>query len=304
MKVLILGAKGNLGQQLVEVFKKNPSTGSTSSRQAGSGRGNEIIAWDREEIDITDKALISKKIKELKPKLIINAAAYNAVDKCEEPDGYEIAKKINAAAPGYLAQAALASKATLVHFSTDYVFDGKKRAGYKEDNQPKPTNKYGETKRAGEEEIIRLSGRGLKWYLIRTSKLFGPKGESVVAKPSFFDIMLKLAKEKEQLELVDEELSCFTYTKDLAAAVRKLVDGDSGYGIYHLVNPGAVTWYQAALELFRQAGVKVRVIPVKSDKFPRPAKRPKYSVLLNTKFEPLRDWREALRDYLHNGRNL
>lgn len=282
VKILILGAKGNLGQQLVEVFKKN----------------NEIIAWDRGEIDVSDKTLISKKIKEIKPALIINAAAFNAVDKCEEQAGSEIAKKINSLAPGYLAQAALATKATLVHFSTDYVFDGKKRAGYKEDDQPKPINKYGESKRAGEEEIIRLSGRGLKWYLIRTSKLFGPRGSSEVAKPSFFDLMLKLSKEKEQLELVDEEQSCFTYTKDLAAAVRKLVDGDSGYGIYHLVNPGAVTWYQAALELFRQAGVKVRVVPVKSDKFPRPAKRPKYSVLLNTKFEPMRDWKDALREYL------
>lgn len=282
MKILLLGAKGNLGQQLLAIFKDK----------------NEVIAWDREEIDVTDKTLISNKIKDIKPALVINAAAYNAVDKCEEPDGLKMAMKINSLAPGYLAQAALAVKATLIHFSTDYVFDGKKRAGYKEDAEPKPINKYGESKRAGEEEIIRLSGRGLKWYLIRTSKLFGPKGESEVSKPSFFDTMLKLAKEKDQLEIVNEELSCFTYTKDLAQAVRKLIDGNSGYGIYHLVNPGAVTWYQAALELFKQAGVTVKVVPVKSDKFPRPAKRPKNSVLLNTKFEPLRDWKEALREYL------
>jgi len=288
MKILILGAKGNLGQQLVSAFQN----------------GNETIAWDREEIDIADKTLISKKIKEIKPAIIINAAAFNAVDKCEEPDGLEIAKKINSLAPGYLAQAALAVKATLVHFSTDYVFDGKRRAGYKEDGEPKPINKYGETKRAGEEEIIRLSGRGLKWYLIRTSKLFGSKGESGASKQSFFDLMLKLAKEKDQLEIVNEELSCFTYTKDLAMAVRKLVDGNFGYGIYHLVNPGPATWYQAAVELFKQAGVSVKVVPVKSDKFSRPAKRPKYSILLNTKFEPLRDWQEALKEYLNNLGNL
>jgi len=288
MKILILGAKGNLGQQLVSAFQN----------------GNETIAWDREEIDIADKTLISKKIKEIKPAIIINAAAFNAVDKCEEPDGLEIAKKINSLAPGYLAQAALAVKATLVHFSTDYVFDGKRRAGYKEDGEPKPINKYGETKRAGEEEIIRLSGRGLKWYLIRTSKLFGSKGESGASKQSFFDLMLKLAKEKDQLEIVNEELSCFTYTKDLAMAVRKLVDGNFGYGIYHLINPGPATWYQAAVELFKQAGVSVKVVPVKSDKFSRPAKRPKYSILLNTKFEPLRDWQEALKEYLNNLGNL
>ena len=282
MKILILGAKGNLGQQLASVFKER----------------NEVIAWDREEIDITDKTLIFKKIKDIKPALIINAAAYNAVDKCEEADGYALAKKLNSLAPGYLAQAALAAKATLVHFSTDYVFDGKRRAGYKEDETPKPINKYGESKRAGEEEVIRLSGRGLKWYLIRTQKLFGPKGESEIAKPSFFDTMLKLAKEREYLEVVDEEFSCYTYTKDLAEAVRKLIEAGSGYGIYHLINPGPATWYQAAVELFKQAGVKIKVIPVKSEKFPRPAKRPKYSVLLNTKFEQLRPWQEALSEYL------
>ena len=285
MKILILGAKGNLGQQLASVFKER----------------NEVIAWDREEIDITDKTLIFKKIKDIKPALIINAAAYNAVDKCEEADGYALAKKLNSLAPGYLAQAALAAKATLVHFSTDYVFDGKRRAGYKEDETPKPINKYGESKRAGEEEVIRLSGRGLKWYLIRTQKLFGPKGESEIAKPSFFDTMLKLAKEREYLEVVDEEFSCYTYTKDLAEAVRKLIEAGSGYGIYHLINPGPATWYQAAVELFKQAGVKIKVIPVKSEKFPRPAKRPKYSVLLNTKFEQLRPWQEALSEYLKIG---
>lgn len=292
MKILLLGAKGNLGQQLLAIFKENPS--------AGSEPGNEIIAWDREEIDISDKTLISNKIKDIKPALIINAAAYNAVDKCEETDGLALAKKINSLAPGYLAQAALTVKAILVHFSTDYVFDGKKRAGYKETAEPNPINKYGETKRAGEEAIIRLSGRGLKWYLIRTSKLFGPKGESEISKPSFFDTMLKLAKEKDQLEVVNEELSCFTYTKDLAQAVRKLIDANYGYGIYHLVNSGPVTWYQAAIELFKQAGVKIKIVPVKSDKFPRPAKRPNNSVLLNTKLEPLRDWKMALQEYLNN----
>lgn len=295
-KILILGAKGNLGGQLIKVFSKK----------------NEVIAWDREEIDITDKELIYKKVSDIKPDIIINAAAYNAVDKCEEDENeFELAKKLNCQAVGYLAEAAISVNSILVHYSSDYVFGGhanktnseqikriKKQGGFKEDDNPDPVNKYGESKFMGERELISRSGKGLKWYLIRTSKLFGPKGESEVAKPSFFDIMLKLAKEKEVLDVVDEEMSCFTYTPDLAKATRKLIESDMGYGIYHIVNEGPCAWYQAAKELFEIAGINITVNPVSGDKFPRPAKRPSYSVLLNTKFEQLRSWQEALREYL------
>lgn len=269
---------------------------------------NEVIAWDREEIDITDKELVIKKISDVKPNIIINAAAYNAVDKCEEDKAeFALAKKLNCEAVGYLAEAALEVNAVLVHYSSDYVFDGgvktkkeSRGAGFKEDDQPCPVNKYGETKMQGERELITRSNKGLKWYLIRTSKLFGPKGESEFAKPSFFDIMLKLAKEKEFLDVVNEEMSCFTYTPDLALYTKKLIESDKGSGIYHLINEGPCTWYKAAKELFKIAGVKIKVNPVSSEKFPRPAKRPAYSVLLNTKFEQLRDWKEALEEYLNS----
>jgi len=295
MKILILGSNGNLGQQLVKAFSD----------------GNDIIAWDRSEIDITDKALILKKIKDVKPEVVINAAAYNAVDKCET-DGKEfgLAQKLNGEAPGILAEAALSVGAILVHYSTDYVFGGhahhhektvkeiKDQGGFMENDEQRPINKYGQSKFIGEQEIVRLSGRGLKWYLIRTSKLFGPRGASEIAKPSFFDVMLKLSKEKTELDVVNDEVSCFTYTPDLAAATRKLIDEDAGYGIYHITNSFPCTWYKAAKELFKIAGISIKVNPVTSDKFPRPAKRPKYSVLLNTKIDNLRDWREALREYL------
>lgn len=292
MKILILGAKGNLGGQLIKVFATE----------------NEVIAWDREEIDITDKELVIKKISDVKPNIIINAAAYNAVDKCEEDKAeFALAKKLNCEAVGYLAEAALEVNAVLVHYSSDYVFDGgvktkkeSRGAGFKEDDQPCPVNKYGETKMQGERELITRSNKGLKWYLIRTSKLFGPKGESEFAKPSFFDMMLKLAKEKEFLDVVNEEMSCFTYTPDLALYTKKLIESDKGSGIYHLINEGPCTWYKAAKELFKIAGVKIKVNPVSSEKFPRPAKRPAYSVLLNTKFEQLRDWKEALEEYLNS----
>ena len=285
MEVLILGAKGNLGSQLVKIFFAD--------------KDYKIIAWDKEEIDITDKELVFKKIRELKPGIVINAAAYNAVDKCEEDEKeFALAKKINIEAVGYLVEACLETGAVLVHYSSDYVFAGDKKEGYKEDDEPNPINKYGETKLAGEQEVIKKSGQGLKYYLIRTSKLFGPKAESEGAKPSFFDLMLDLAKKKKELDVVNEEVSGFTYTPDLARATKKLLESDKGYGIYHITNVGRATWYETAIELFKITGKKIKINPVSGDKFPRPAKRPSYSVLINTKFGMQRDWKEALREYL------
>jgi len=282
-RILILGAKGNLGQELVKAFTP----------------GNNIIAWDRGEIDITDRELILKKIADLKPELVINAAAYNEVDKCEaEDEAYELAKKVNIDGPKFLAEACLKLGAVLVHYSTDYVFDGKKKRGYNETDEPRPVNRYGKTKFHGEKRILELSGFGLKWYLIRTSKLFGPRAESKMAKASFFDIMLEQGRNKPSLEVVDEELSCFTHTSDLARATRDLLDGGHGYGIYHLTNSGFCTWHEAAVELFKLAGIEIKIKPVSSEKLIRPAKRPKYSVLLNTKLSPMRDYREALKEYL------
>lgn len=279
-KIVIFGAKGNLGQQLVKVFKS----------------GFEVFSYDSKGLDITDKELVIKKIGELKPNIIINAAAYNAVDKCEISDGYEIAKKLNGLAPGYLAEAAAKIDAILIHYSSDYVFGGEKKDGYAEGDEPEPISKYGETKLMGERAITKYNNS--KYYIIRTSKLFGPKGESEAAKDSFFDVMLKITKEKDEVDVVNEEVSCFTYTPDLARATKNLVENKKEYGIYHIVNFGSCTWHEAAKELFKIAKIDIKVNPVSSDKFPRPAKRPKYSVLLNTKLGAMRDWREALKEYL------
>jgi len=283
-KVLILGAKGNLGAQLVKAF----------------GSQDEVIPWDKDNVDITDKDLILKKVSEVKPDIIINAAAYNAVDNCEEEKGYKIAKKINAEAVGYLAEAALENKALIVQYSTDYVFAGEKKDGYGEDDQPKPISKYAETKYLGEQELIKRSGEGLKYYLIRTSKLFGPRGESEMAKDSFFDLILKLSKEKKEFNMVhNEEISCFTYTPDLAKATKELVESRKPFGVYHITNSGSCSWYEATEYLFALKGIKdIKLNPVTSADYPRPAKRPKYSVLINNKLEPLRSWQEALKEYL------
>ena len=282
-KVLILGARGNLGSQLIPVFSAD----------------YEVVAWDRDEIDITDSKQLEKSVRAIEPDIIINAVAYNAVDKCEESEiEQEKARDINGRAVRKLAHIALELEALLVHYVSDYIFDGDNKEGYQEDAIPMPRNKYGITKLLGEQAVLSLADEGLKYYLIRSSKLFGPRGQSGAAKPSFFDIMLKLSKEKDKIDVVNAELSCFTYTLDLAAATLKLIEDMKPFGIYHVINTGPATWYEAAKEMFKIAGIDVKLNPVTPEQLPRPAKRPRFAVLLNTKLEPLRDYKEALREYL------
>lgn len=309
-KILIIGAGGMLGQELVRVFKKD--------------RVFEVFAWDKKEIDITKEKELKTKIEKLKPNFILNAAAYNAVDKCEEAKEYKIAKKINGLAPGYLAKIAKKIGAVLVHYSTDYVFNGmpempepegcthscatcqlhsgfKPQIGFKENDKPNPINNYGKSKLLGE---VNVKKNTKKYYIIRLSKLFGKPGKSVEAKKSFFDTILKLGKDpknkKNGVKVVDEEVSCFTYAPDLAKKTKEIIESKKPFGIYHIVNSGPCTWYQAALELYKQAKIKTELIPVDASEFPRPAQRPFYSVLLNTKLNTMRNYKEALKEYLKN----
>lgn len=267
-----------LGQYLAEVFS-----------------GEELFLWDREEIDITDEKQAREKITKLTPDLIINAAAYNAVDKCEEEEGFAIAKKVNGEAPGYLAKIAKEVGSVFVHYSSDYVFDGSKEEGYKENDEPSPVNKYGESKLMGEREVQKYGDR---YYILRTCKLFGNPASSAEAKKSFVDLMLQLAGERDKLEVVDEEYASPTYALDLAKRTKEIVDGGYPWGIYHATNDDACTWYEFAKEIFKIKNIDIKVEPVNSDKFPRLARRPKFSVLLNTKLPEMRSWREALREYL------
>ncbi len=288
MKIIIIGHKGNLGQQLMKVFKNlNP------------------VGLDREDIDITNEKTLSLKITELNPQIVINASAYNDVNKCEESEEeFELAKKINGYGPGYLAKICKKLGAVLVHYSTDYVFKGDKEEGYLESDIGGPIQNYGESKYLGEQEIKKGTER---YFLIRTSKLFGPSGVSEFSKKSFIDIMLDLGRKKKSIEVVDEEVSCFTYTPDLAEATRKLLGFGKGnsissrkwaFGNYHFVNENPCTWYECAVKLFKIAGEKVEVKPVPAEQFPRLAKRPAYSRLLNTKFPKLRNWEEAVKEYI------
>lgn len=285
MPILILGGRGNLGSQLTKVFSEDYDT----------------ISWDHEDLDVLDFKLLEDKIATIRPELIINTVAYNAVDNCESRDGIKDVRKLNIDLPAKLADICLKFGIVLIHYSSDYVFSGtKEKQFFVEDEIPNPINKYGETKFFGEMEINKRLEYGLSYYIIRTSKLFGPPGKSAAAKKSFFDIMLNATKNDPQKELtiVNEEQSCFTYTPDLAKATKRLWELKVPFGTFHLVNEDACTWYEAAVELFRLAQLKPKIRSVRSEDLFRAARRPKYSILKNTKVKKLRSYKQALAEYL------
>lgn len=304
-KILVIGAKGMLGQELVLTFKK--------------AKDYKVIAWDQKEIDITNQKQVQEKIIKLAPDVILNAAAYNAVDLCEkDKKEFEKAKALNGKAPGYLAKIAKKIGATLVHYSTDYVFSGLPdieepkgcthscsscglhqgfvpQIGFDENAVPEPVQKYGQTKLMGEETVQK---NGEKYYIIRLSKLFGKPAKSEGAKKSFFDVMLAAGKKNKEVRVVDEETSCFTYAPDLAKKTKEILESGKPFGIYHVTNSGACTWCDAVVELYRMAKIKTKVAPVSASEFPRPAARPYVSILINTKLNPMRSYKLALKKYL------
>ncbi|MCH7758841.1 dTDP-4-dehydrorhamnose reductase [Patescibacteria group bacterium] len=283
MRILILGHQGMLGHDLMAVFSNDQPMG-----------------WDTEQIDITDQDQVVKKIGKLNPEIVINAAAYTDVDQAETNQA--LALKVNATAVGYLAKFCAGHNIILVHYSTDYVFGHANSQGVQESDQPAPPlNFYGQSKRLGEQKILNLGSKtsGLKYYLIRTAWLFGPK-----ANPhqhhNFVDAILKLAQEKNEIKVVDDQFGSPTYTNDLALATKKLLANKYPSGIYHLTNSGVINWHQFAQEIIKLAKLKTNVISITSQEFPRPAQRPQYSILRNTKFPLLRPWTKALEDYLKN----
>jgi dTDP-4-dehydrorhamnose reductase len=270
MRILILGAKGMLGNELAKVFAKHKP-----------------FLWDLDEIDITDRSQVEQKISNLAPELIINAAAYTDVDACEENE--ELATKVNGEAVGYLADVAHHLKVTLVHYSTDYVFDGNNKQGYVEDDELSPVNAYGRSKLSGE---LRVTSYELRdFYLIRTAWLYGLQGKN------FVETMLSMAQAVEPLKVIDDQVGSPTYAPDLAEATLDIIESKKPYGIYHRTNSGQTSWYGFAKEIFEIFGKKVELGPCTTEEYPLPAKRPKYSVLQSTKLEPMRSWQEALKDY-------
>lgn len=279
-KVLIIGAKGMLGQDLAEILANF-----------------DLTLWDKEEIDITDGQQVDFKIKELKPNVIINCAAVTEVDNCEQNS--ELTMKVNGEAVGYLAKAAQQINAILINISTDYVFDGQKKDGYTEDYQEfSPLNVYGQSKLLGEQLLQKNIDN---YYIVRTSLLFGLHGYN------FPQAMLKLGQAKDELKVVDDQICNPTYTVDLAEQILYILTNNLPFGIYHITNETAnigISRYEFVRKLFELAGLKTKVYPCKSDEFDLLAARPAYSTLLNTKLPKTRDWQIALADYINDWKKI
>ncbi|HBZ36205.1 MAG: dTDP-4-dehydrorhamnose reductase [Parcubacteria group bacterium GW2011_GWE1_43_8] len=279
MRILLFGSRGMLGSDLQKEFEDS---------------GHEVMGVDREEVDITHGPNIADVFHTIEPEVVINATGYTDVDGAET--NREAAFALNSEAVKYLAEAAAAVSAKFVHISTEMVFDGDNKSGYNETTEPHAVNVYGESKAAGEKHVLVYESGG---YLVRTSWLYGKFSQR--GKPrglNFIETMIKLANEKPEVKVVNDQFGKLTSTKDLAQAITQLISGGYIPGIYHLVNEGVASWYDVAKEIWQRCGLKATLQPISSSEYPSIAKRPKYSVLVNTKFPPLRPWQQALADYL------
>ncbi|TRZ89936.1 MAG: dTDP-4-dehydrorhamnose reductase [Methanosarcinales archaeon] len=260
IKTLIFGAGGMLGTELCTVFP-------------------DAVKLDLRDLDIRDREKVIETIEINGHDVVINAAAYTAVDDCEDNRG--LAFEVNGAAPGYMAEGCKRVGATLVHYSTDYIFDGSKKE-YVESDSSNPINIYGSSKLMGEMNIIKNMD---DYRIIRTSWLYGAHGKN------FVDTMLMLSQKMDKVKVVNDQFGKPTYAVDLARKTKELLRLPSG--IYHITNEGVCSWYEFACAIIKNT------VPCTSDEFPRKAKRPKYSVLTNTKTTPMRHWKDALAEYLN-----
>jgi dTDP-4-dehydrorhamnose reductase len=279
MKILLIGALGQLGTDLKKVLT-----------------AHEVIPVDKEEIDICSAAQVDAIADALRPEILLNCAAFNRVDEAE--DAPEAAFAVNTFAVRNLALAARRLGAALVHFTSDYVFDGPQRTPYVETDLPCPRSMYGISKLAGEAMTQALAP---KHFLIRTCGLYGYTGSRDKG-TNFVEAMLSLAAKGGPVRVVSDQVCTPTSTMDLANAVARLIITEK-YGLYHLTSGGGCSWHEFALAVFEEAGLHPEVVPVTSDHFPAKAKRPWYSVLDNRRFRDegfgdLRHWREALRAYI------
>lgn len=277
MKILITGAKGQLGRALMaQLQKEKPSY--------------VLIPTDGEQVDITDEQVVHTYIKGERPDVIINCAAYTAVDAAQQDETKAYA--VNALGAKYLAQVSEEIESKLVHISTDYVFDGLERVHKKEEDAVHPLNIYGKTKWAGEEYVRQYCSRH---FILRTAWLYGEGN-------NFVRTMLKLSQTQQELNVVGDQYGTPTYTKDLAKVIINLIETEY-YGTYHASCQGECSWYDFACAIFRLKEIPIKVNCITTDQFERPAKRPSYVVLDNNKLQQigldsLRHWEDALEDYL------
>ena len=274
MKVVVTGAAGMLGQDVT---------------RAAEFVNHQVVALARADLDVTDPRAVRRLMEAERPDAVIHCAAYTDVDAAEADEA--TATEVNGAGAGVVAAEAASIGAAVVSPSSDYVFDGTARRPYVESDRTAPLSAYGRSKLAGEIEVAAANERH---YIVRSSWLFGVGGGN------FVETMLRLGDELPQVVVVRDQVGAPTYTAHLADALVRLLDGED-YGVHHIAGSNECSWYEFALEIFRQAGAAVSVLSCTTEEFPRPAPRPAYSVLATERPYPivLPDWQEGLASYLH-----
>lgn len=267
------GAAGMLGHEVVAAAQR---------------LGHEVAAWDLPECDLTDAEATLAAVRRLDPRAVVNCAAYTNVDAAETDEA--TAERVNADAAGNLARACAAAGARLVHVSTDYVFDGTKAEPWLESDAPNPLGAYGRTKLHGEEQV---AAEADDHAIVRTAWLFGPHG------PNFIATMLRLASERDEVSVVTDQVGSPTFAGHLAPALVDMAER-TDTGVFHGAGSGSCSWYELTLEAFDAADVQCRVLPTTTDRFPRPAPRPAYSVLGSEREHPitLPPWQDGVRAHL------
>lgn len=278
MKILITGANGQLGTEL---------------RHLLDSQGITYLATDSKQLDITNMQSVNQYFTDNKPELVYDCAAYTAVDAAEDEPGKTVNQRVNVEGTRNLAEASERIGATLIYISTDYVFDGTNSKMYSETDKTNPKNEYGRAKRDGEQIVAETMS---KYYIIRTSWVFGKYGKN------FVYTMLRLAETHDELSVVDDQVGRPTWTKTLAEFMTYLVVQDAEYGLYQLSNEGQCSWYEFASEILKDQNIKIH--PVDSTQFPQKAYRPKHSVMdleraSKTGFKII-SWQDALHHFLEN----
>lgn len=274
MKIVVTGAAGQLGTSVVKRLRLE----------------NQVYAYDSRQLDITNEQLVYKVLEEIRPTHIINCAAYNNVNKAEQD--IKEADSINEMGTYNLAKGAEAFKATLIHISTDYVFDGEKKQPYIEEDIPNPLNVYGKSKYRGELHVMKECTR---YMIIRTSWLYSYKSNN------FLSTILRLAKERESIDVICDHYGTPTFTEELAIMIEKLIEV-GGQGLYHCSGQGSCTWYEFAKEIVKLAKIDCEVRPILAKDYKEKARKPSYSVLDNAKIEDetgfyMKPWQETLTDF-------
>ena len=283
MKILITGGFGQLGTDLTLTLKDKHYT---------------VYPFSSKELDITDLDKFIEKAKEIKPKVLINCAAYTNVDGCETER--EKAFKVNAIGAKNCAIVSDTVNSKLFHISTDYIFNGNKKSPYTEYDSPAPESVYGKSKYSGEKLITHHCNN---FFILRVAGVYGINGNN------FVKTIVKFAKEKDLLKVVNDQITTPTYTIDICNQITKLINTDN-YGIYHSSCEGECSWYEFTKFIFNKLNINTEVVPCKTSEYPRPAKRPSYSVMENfnlklLKINVMRHWQDAVSDFLNkNGDRL